>query len=115
TSIGGQAAVERMQGWGRQLGLTPLRDSTYVSTKSLVAVTIAALPIAIVYTLGALTGAQGSTRAWVLSALIVIPGAALFALWGLMFGLAIRSEAAIAVAGGSTVVLGFLGNMFMPL
>ena len=25
TSIGGQAAVERMQGWGRQLGLTPLR------------------------------------------------------------------------------------------
>src|SRR5690625_911548 len=40
TSIGGQAAVERMQGWGRQLGLTPLRDSTYVVTKSLVAVII---------------------------------------------------------------------------
>ena len=30
TGIGGEAAVERMQGWGRQLGLTPLRDSSYV-------------------------------------------------------------------------------------
>lgn len=115
TSLGGQAAVERMQGWGRQLGLTPLRDSTYVWTKAMVAVIIAALPIAIVYTLGALTGAQGSTRAWVLSALIVVPGASLFALWGLVWGLAIRSESAIAVASGSTVVLAFLGNMFMPL
>ena len=27
TSIGGQAALERQQGWGRQLGLTPLADS----------------------------------------------------------------------------------------
>lgn len=115
TSIGGQAAVERMQGWGRQLGLTPLRDSTYVATKALVAVIIAAMPIALIYTLGGLTGAQGDTRAWVLSALIVIPGAALFALWGLVWGLAIRSESAIAVASGSTVILAFLGNMFMPL
>ena len=115
TSIGGQAAVERMQGWGRQLGLTPLRDSTYVATKSLVAVIIAALPIALIYTLGGLTGAEGTARAWVLSALIVIPGAALFALWGLVWGLAIKSESAIAVASGSTVVLAFLGNMFMPL
>lgn len=86
-----------------------------MGTKAIVAVVIAALPIALIYGLGALTGAEGSARAWVLSALIVIPGAALFALWGLVWGLAIKSESAIAVASGSTVVLAFLGNMFMPL
>ena len=37
TSIGGRAAVERAQGWARQLGLTPLRDSGFVATKTLLA------------------------------------------------------------------------------
>src|SRR5690606_15328640 len=30
TGIGSSAAVERMQGWSRQLALTPLTDSGYV-------------------------------------------------------------------------------------
>lgn len=115
TGIGSQTAVERMQGWGRQLGLTPLRDASYIGTKSTVAVLIAALPIALIFLLGVVTGAQGSGRAWLLCALIAISGATLFALWGLVWGLAIRSESATAVASGTTVILAFLGNMFMPL
>lgn len=47
SGIGGMAAVERMQGWGRQLGLTPLRDSGFVLMKAVVAV--AAIPIALIY------------------------------------------------------------------
>lgn len=115
TSIGGAAAVERMQGWGRQLGLTPMRDSAYVMTKSLLAVIIAALPIALIYSLGVFTGARGDGTAWLISALIVLVGAGVFALWGLVFGLAIRTESAIGVASGSLVVLAFLGNLFFPL
>lgn len=115
TSIGGAAAVERMQGWGRQLGLTPLRDRSYVLTKTVLGVMIAALPIALIYTLGGFTGAQGTASAWVLSAVIALLGAGVFALWGLVFGLAIRTESAIGVASGSLVVLAFLGNMFFPL
>jgi ABC-2 type transport system permease protein len=50
-----------------------------------------------------------------LSGLILLLGALVFALYGLCFGLAFRSEAAVSGAGGSVVVLGFLGNIFFPL
>ncbi len=114
-SIGSQAAVERMQGWGRQIGITPLPDASYVGAKTVVSVAITVLPIGIIYLLGVLTGAEGTATAWALTALLSIAGAVMFALWGLVWGLAIRSEAATAVAGASTVVLAFLGNLFMPL
>lgn len=113
--IGGMAAVERMQGWGRQLGVTPLGDGTYVATKAVVALIVAVLPITAVYVLGLLTGAEGTLVAWLGSAAILVAGAVLFALYGLVFGLAFRSEAAVTAASGSLVVLGFLGNIFFPL
>ncbi|MDQ3359587.1 MAG: ABC transporter permease [Actinomycetota bacterium] len=115
SGIGGMAAVERMQGWGRQLGLTPLRDGSYVLMKAVVAVIVAAIPIALIYLLGVLTDAEGTRSAWLLSALIVLAGASVFALYGLVFGLAFRSEAAVGASGGSLVVLAFLGNIFFPL
>lgn len=114
-SIGGSAAVERMQGWGRQLGLTPMRDASYVASKALVALAIALVPIALIFVLGRLTGAEGTLRAWVLGGLVVVLGACLFALYGLCFGLAFRSESAIGAASGSIVILAFLGNLFFPL
>ena len=114
-SVGGMAAVERMQGWGRQLGLTPLRDAAYVGMKAVVAVVIACIPIALIYGIGAATGAQGEWRVWLYSALIVLLGAAVFALYGLVFGLAFKSESAVSAASGSLVVFAFLGNIFIPL
>lgn len=114
-SIGGEAAVERMQGWGRQLGLTPLSDAGFVAMKAVVAIVIAAIPVTLIYLLGWFTGAEGSTGAWVGSALLILAGSAVFSLWGLVFGLAVPSEAAISAAGGSLVILGFLGNIFFPL
>ncbi len=115
TGIGGTAAVERMQGWSRQLGLTPLRDLEFVAVKAATAMTIAAAPIAVVYTLGALTGAQAPLWVWAASAAVLLMGAGTFALYGLNFGLAFRSEAAVSAAAGSLVILSFLGNIFIPL
>ena len=115
SGIGGMAAVERMQGWGRQLGLTPLRDTSYVQIKAGVAVAVAAIPILSIYLLGVLTDAEGSASAWLLSAAIVLVGSVMFALYGLVFGLAFRSEAAVGAASGSLVILAFLGNIFFPL
>ncbi len=113
--IGARAALERSQGWGRQLGLTPLSDRSYVTLKTSVAVAVAAIPIALVFLAGAVTGASGTVLAWVASGLVLVLGAAIFSLYGLCFGLAVRSEAALSAAGGSVVVLGFLGNLFFPL
>lgn len=115
TGIGGAAAIERMQGWSRQLGLTPLRDHEYVAVKAATAVTIATVPIGVVYAIGALSGAKAPLHVWILSAIVLIVGATIFALYGLSFGLAFRSEAAVAAASGSLVVLSFLGNIFIPL
>jgi ABC-2 type transport system permease protein len=115
TGLGGMAAVERMQGWSRQLGLTPLTDTGYLRVKAAVSLTIAALPIALVYAIGALTGAAAPLAVWIVSAVVLLAGATMFALYGLSFGLAFRSEAAVSAAGGSLVILSFLGNIFIPL
>jgi ABC-2 type transport system permease protein len=115
TSIGGMAAVERMQGWGRQLGLTPMRDPQYVLVKALLGVTVAAIPVALIYTLGVITGAQAPLRVWVISAALVLLGASVFSVYGLLFGLTFKSEGAVGAASGSLVILAFLGNLFFPL
>jgi len=115
TGVGGAAAVERAQGWGRQLGLTPLRDHAYVGMKAVVAVVVATIPLTLIYTIGVFTGAEGDAMAWVLSALLLLVGACVFALYGLVMGLAFRTEAAIGAAGGLLVIMGFLGNIFIPL
>lgn len=115
TNIGGMAAVERMQGWGRQLGLTPMRDGQYVLVKAALGLTIAAIPVALIYALGVITGARGAGRVWLISAAVVLLGAALFSLYGLVFGLAFKTEGAVSAASGSLVILSFLGNLFFPL
>lgn len=115
TGVGGMAAVERMQGWGRQLGLTPLTDTGYVVVKTTVAFIISTIPITLTYILGVFTGAQGSGKAWAVSAIIVLLGAIVFALYGLMAGLLFPSEAAVGAASGALVIFAFLGNVFFPL
>lgn len=113
--IGGMAAVERAEGWGRQLGLTPLRDSQYVVTKTLLAMIVALIPIGLTFVLGVITGAHAPGRVWLLSGVILVLGSVVWALYGLCFGLAFRSEAAVSAATGILVVLAFLGNVFVPL
>lgn len=115
TSIGGSAALERMQGWGRQLGLTPLPDHGFVRVKAATALTIAAIPIGLIYAIGAASGARAPWPVWVVSAAVLLVGATTFALYGIIVGMAFRSEAAVGAAGGSLVILSFLGNIFIPL
>ena len=115
TGVGGMAAVERAQGWGRQLGLTPLTDHAYVAMKAVVALAVAAVPVALIYVLGVVTGAEGDAAAWALSIVLLLLGASVFALFGLVMGLAFRTEAAVGAASGSLVIMGFLGNIFIPL
>ncbi|MCG7320769.1 ABC transporter permease [Arsenicicoccus bolidensis] len=115
TGIGGYAAIERAFGWGRQLGLTPMRDGTYVGVKTATAITICLQPLVLIYLIGWLTGARADWQVWVLAPIITMVGAAAFAIYGMVFGLWMRSESAGGAAGGSLVILAFLGNIFMPL
>ena len=116
TAISGSAAVERQLGWGRQLSLTALSGTSYMVGKAVVAVCIAALPVALVYTVGALTGAEiDSAWRWAASAGLTLVAAVPFAFYGLAAAMLFRSEAAVSAASGMLVVFAFLGNLFMPL
>ncbi|WP_425956972.1 ABC transporter permease [Xylanimonas sp. McL0601] len=116
TAISGMAAVELMQGWGRQLGLTPMRPAGYVGTKVVVALTIAAGAVAAVFLTGTLTGARAD-EGWIWAATYALAwiGSALFALYGLAIAQTFRSESAVSVAAAGLVLLAFFGNLFVPL
>ena len=116
TAISGMAALERIQGWGRQLGLTPLRPAGYVLTKVLTSLTVAAAAVVAVFVAGLLTGARAeSVGVWIGTGVLAWLGSALFALFGLAIAQIFKSEGAVSVASGGLVVLSFLGNLFVPL
>lgn len=113
--IGGQAAIEQMQGWGRQLGLTPVSSIGFIATKAIVAITLSLGTVLVILGIGVLIGAEARWWVWLQSGLIAWLGSTIFALFGLALGLMFRSEAAAGISGGALVILGFLGNMFVPL
>ncbi len=116
TSSTSAAAVEAAEGWGRQLAMTPLRTAGYAATKLITALAGATLAVALVFLVGALTGAEVSEGwRWVLCAMLVIAGALPFGLYGLGMGLVFRSDGAATLASISLTFFGFFGNVFMPL
>lgn len=116
SSIAGSAAVERQFGWGRQLSLTGLTNTGYLTGKTLVGLAIAVLPILAVFAAGIITGARMDDGwRWFAAAGLVLVGALPFALYGLATALLFRSEAAVSVASGLLVLFAFFGNVFMPL
>lgn len=115
SSVAGSAATEQVMGWGRQLGLTPLRPLAFVAAKAAVAMAVAAVPVALIFAIGAATGARGDWTDWTLAALAVWLGSALFAIYGLAVCLVFRGPNAAGIASGMVVVMAFLGNVFTPM
>ena len=116
TAIAGMASVELMQGWGRQVALTPMRPAQYVATKITVALTVAAGGVLAVFLAGILTGARAtSAGVWVTSGLLAWLLSGIFALFGLAVAQTFKSESAISIASAGLVVLAFFGNLMMPL
>ena len=116
TGIAGSAAVERLQGWGRQLALTPMGTAGYAATEVTVAMTIAVVPVLVVFAVGLFTiAAMDDLWRWALAAVLCVVVSVVFALYGLAAGLIFRSDTAVGAASGALVVFAFFGNVFMPL
>lgn len=115
TSVAGSAAHEQRTGWGRQLALTPARPHALVLSKAAVAMAVAAVPITLIYTIGAFSGAAGTTSDWLLSGAVVWAGSAVFAVYGVAMALLFRGPNATGIASGLIVVMAFLGNVFTPV
>lgn len=115
TSLAGAAAVELQQGWGRQLALTGMPHGLFVLAKSIIALVMAAFPVLLINVVGFFTATEMDPGRWFATASLTVIASLPFALYGLLAGLAFRSDAAVGAASGMLVALGFLGNNFFPL
>ena len=116
TAAGASVAVERALGWSRQLRLTPLDPLAYMVTKVLTAMVIGAVSVAVVFAVGAVSGAvQMPTWAWVVSGLVAWVGAVVFAAFGLFIGYLVPSENVMQLLGPALALLALMGGIFVPL
>ncbi|MCQ9389948.1 ABC transporter permease [Brevibacterium sp. 50QC2O2] len=116
TSLTASSAAESVQGWGRQLAMTPLGNGGYTLTKVLVALSYSVLSVAVVYVLGAMTGAEaGAAWVWFACAGITLGLGTIYGLYGLAVGLVFKSETATGLASALLTFFAFFGNVFMPL
>jgi ABC-type multidrug transport system, permease component len=114
-AIGASVAVERAQGWSRQLRLTPLTGPAYISVKVVCAMVAAALPVIIVFAIGTATGATISAGAWGASLFLSWLCGSLLASLGLFVGYLVPSENAMQILGPGISLLALAGGLFIPL
>ena len=116
TAAGASVAVERALGWSRQLRLTPLNPLAYMLTKVLTAMVMGAVSVAIVFAVGAVSGAvRMPTWSWVVSGLVAWICAIVFAAFGLFIGYLVPSENVMQLLGPALALLALMGGIFVPL
>lgn len=115
STITGGTALERVHGWSRQLGLTPLPNWSYLAVKAVVALVAVAASVAVMFAVAAIGGVSTSTVAWLAAAVTVTLGTVTWALYGLVVGLAFRSQSALAASAAGLVLLALAGGVFVPL
>lgn len=115
-STGASVALERAQGWSRQLRLTPLRPAAYILTKSLCALSMGIVAITVVNLIGVVQGrAQMPVATWLACGLLTVVCTLSFAALGVFVGYLVPGETAMQVLGPGMAVLAFLGNVFIPI
>jgi ABC-2 type transport system permease protein len=119
TAGGAIVAIERAQGWSRQLRLTPLSPVSYILIKVMTAMILGLTAVVAVFVVGKLTGVPhmyaGYTYLWFVSAATVWIGSLLFAALGLFIGYLLPSENVLQILGLVMGVLAFAGGLFYPL
>ncbi|WP_433663031.1 ABC transporter permease [Nocardia sp. CA-128927] len=115
TSGGAMVAIERAQGWSRQLRLTPLHPVAYIATKVTVAMVLGLVSVSAVFVVGAVLGAHLTPVAWVSCFLLAWITSVVFAAFGLFVGYLLPSENVMQLLGPVLAVLSFAGGLFIPL
>jgi ABC-2 type transport system permease protein len=115
TSGGAMVAVERAQGWSRQLRLTPLRPAAYVATKVLTAMTLGLVAVVVEFAVGATSGVRLPAHVWLLAGLAAWIGSLVFAAFGLFVGYLAPAENGMQFLGPILAILAMFGGLFVPL
>lgn len=116
TQTGAAVAVERAQGWSRQLRLTPLNPLVNVVIKMVAGMLLGLLAIVATYIAGAASGIQLTPIQWIATGLAgwLLAGA-VFTTLGLMVGYMVPGENAAQITSLAIVLLAFLGGLFYPV
>lgn len=115
TAGGAMVSSERSQGWSRQLRLTPLTPTAYITVKVLVAMLLGGISVVVVYAAGALTQARMDSQLWWETALVAWVGSLVFAAFGVFMGYLLPSDNVMQILGPGLALLAFLGGLFTPL
>jgi ABC-2 type transport system permease protein len=115
TSGGAMVSLERAAGWSRQLRLTPLRPIAYIAVKLTLAMVIGAISVLVALAVGAASGAELPTHAWIECGLLAWVCALVFAAFGLFMGYLLPSENVMQILGPALAVLSFAGGLFAPV
>ncbi|MBF4463004.1 MULTISPECIES: ABC transporter permease [unclassified Rathayibacter] len=116
TQTGAAVAVERAQGWSRQLRLTPLNPFVNVLIKMIAGMMLGLVAVVATYIAGAATGIQLTPVQWIVTGLTGwLLSAAVFTTLGLMIGYLVPGENAAQITSLLVVVLAFLGGLFYPV
>lgn len=116
TQTGAAVAVERAQGWSRQLRLTPLNPVVNVLIKMIAGMVLGALAVVATYVVGALSGIELSPVQWMATGVTGwLLASATFTTLGLMVGYLVPGENAAQITSLLIVVLAFLGGLFYPV
>lgn len=115
-SGGASVAIERAQGWSRQLRLTPLSPVAYIVVKASVALVLGAVAVTVVNVCGVIQGKPDMpVAAWIGCALLAVVCTLVFAALGVFVGYLVPGENAMQILGPGLAVLAFLGNVFIPI
>jgi len=116
TQTGAAVAVERSQGWSRQLRLTPLNPFVNIVIKMIAGMVLGLLAVVATYVAGAVAGIQLTAVQWIVTGLVGwLLASAVFTTLGLFVGYLMPSENAAQVTSLIVVFLSFLGGLFYPL
>lgn len=115
SSMGANAALDRTMGISRLFALTPMRSAANILARLIAAVGAGAIVVAIVYAVGAFTGAQMEASAWALTPVIMLPASILAAAIGLAVAFTVRSDGAYAASSAVILLSAVCAGMFMPL
>jgi ABC-2 type transport system permease protein len=116
TQTGASVAVERAQGWSRQLRLTPLNPLVNVIIKMIAGMLLGLLAVVATYIVGAISGVSLTPTQWIVTGLTAwILASAVFTTLGLMVGYMVPGENAAQITSLVIVLLSFLGGLFYPL
>lgn len=115
TSAGAAVAVDRAQGWSRQLRLTPLSPLANVISKTAGGLVMALTSVIAVLITGYLMGIRMPLELWLGGLGASMLGAVIFTMMGLFAGYLFPSENVMQVLGGLLSFLALFGGLFVPL